>query len=98
MTQGADRVFRIVKWLVGAGRRSKEAPLRATPVGENVPSRPVEGAVDIVWWESFRGRSVVLACRKTGGPKPGPRDGGTRGPERGAAPGRSRRGLPHIEG
>src|SRR3984957_6176923 len=32
----------------------KEAPLRATLDGESVPSRTVEGAVDIVWWKSFR--------------------------------------------
>ena len=32
----------------------REAPLRATPDGESVPSRTVAGAIDIVWWKSFR--------------------------------------------
>src|SRR5258708_2221978 len=32
----------------------KEAPLRATLDSESVPSRTVAGAVDIVWWKSFR--------------------------------------------
>src|SRR6202166_4784833 len=32
----------------------REAPLRATLDGESVPSRTVEGAIDIVWWKSFR--------------------------------------------
>src|ERR1700737_4753883 len=32
----------------------KEAPRRSALNGESVPSRTVEGAVDIVWWKSFR--------------------------------------------
>ena len=32
----------------------KEAPRRPAPDGENLPSRTVEGAVDIAWWKSFR--------------------------------------------
>ena len=32
----------------------KEASRRSAPDGENVPSRTVEGAVDIAWWKSFR--------------------------------------------
>jgi NodT family efflux transporter outer membrane factor (OMF) lipoprotein len=32
----------------------REAPRRSTLDGENVPSRTVEGAVDIAWWKSFR--------------------------------------------
>jgi NodT family efflux transporter outer membrane factor (OMF) lipoprotein len=32
----------------------KEAPKRSALNGESVPSRTVEGAVDIVWWKSFR--------------------------------------------
>ena len=31
-----------------------EAPRRAAPDGGSVPSRTVEGAVDITWWKSFR--------------------------------------------
>ena len=49
----------------------KEAPLRAALDSGSLPSRTVEGAVDIVW-EKLPGRSVVLACRKTGDPKPRP--------------------------
>src|ERR1700675_1891494 len=32
----------------------KEAPRRSALNGEGVPSRTVEGAVDIAWWKSFR--------------------------------------------
>jgi NodT family efflux transporter outer membrane factor (OMF) lipoprotein len=32
----------------------KEAPGRSALNGESVPSRTVEGAVDIAWWKSFR--------------------------------------------
>jgi len=32
----------------------REAPRRSMPDGGNVPSRTVEGAVDITWWKSFR--------------------------------------------
>src|SRR6202043_1226660 len=32
----------------------REAPRRSALDGENVPSRTVEGAIDIVWWKSFR--------------------------------------------
>jgi NodT family efflux transporter outer membrane factor (OMF) lipoprotein len=32
----------------------KQAPMRSTPDSGSVPSRPFEGAVDIVWWKSFR--------------------------------------------
>src|ERR1700736_1922016 len=32
----------------------REAPRRSALDGENVPSRTVEGAVDITWWKSFR--------------------------------------------
>src|ERR1700704_5641036 len=32
----------------------KEAPRRSGADGASVPSRTVEGAVDIVWWKSFR--------------------------------------------
>ena len=32
----------------------KEAPRRSALDGESVPSRTVEGAVDIAWWKSFR--------------------------------------------
>jgi NodT family efflux transporter outer membrane factor (OMF) lipoprotein len=32
----------------------KEAPRRSALNGESVPSRTIEGAVDIVWWKSFR--------------------------------------------
>jgi NodT family efflux transporter outer membrane factor (OMF) lipoprotein len=32
----------------------KEAPRRSASDGGSVPSRTVEGAVDIVWWKSFR--------------------------------------------
>jgi NodT family efflux transporter outer membrane factor (OMF) lipoprotein len=32
----------------------KEAPRRSALNGESVPSRTVEGAVDILWWKSFR--------------------------------------------
>jgi NodT family efflux transporter outer membrane factor (OMF) lipoprotein len=32
----------------------KEAPSRSALNGESVPSRTVEGAVDIAWWKSFR--------------------------------------------
>jgi NodT family efflux transporter outer membrane factor (OMF) lipoprotein len=32
----------------------KEAPQRRAPDGASVPSRTVEGAVDIAWWKSFR--------------------------------------------
>jgi NodT family efflux transporter outer membrane factor (OMF) lipoprotein len=42
---------------VGPDYRSpeiKEAPRRSTPDGASVPSRTVEGAVDIAWWKSFR--------------------------------------------
>src|ERR1700694_4833789 len=31
-----------------------EAPRRSAPDGEGVPSRTVEGAVDLAWWKSFR--------------------------------------------
>ena len=31
-----------------------EAPRRSAPDGASVPSRTVEGAVDIAWWKSFR--------------------------------------------
>ena len=31
-----------------------EAPRRSAPDGGSVPSRTVEGAVDITWWKSFR--------------------------------------------
>jgi outer membrane protein TolC len=32
----------------------KDEPRRSALNGESVPSRTVEGAVDIVWWKSFR--------------------------------------------
>src|SRR5882757_4443473 len=32
----------------------REAPRRSALNGESVPSRTVEGAVDILWWKSFR--------------------------------------------
>jgi NodT family efflux transporter outer membrane factor (OMF) lipoprotein len=32
----------------------REAPRRSALIGESVPSRTVEGAVDILWWKSFR--------------------------------------------
>src|ERR1700681_4902760 len=32
----------------------REAPRRSAPDGGSVPSRTVEGAVDIAWWKSFR--------------------------------------------
>jgi NodT family efflux transporter outer membrane factor (OMF) lipoprotein len=32
----------------------REPPRRSGPDGESVPSRTVEGAVDIAWWKSFR--------------------------------------------
>src|ERR1700730_7912953 len=32
----------------------REAPRRSALNGESVPSRTVEGAVDVVWWKSFR--------------------------------------------
>src|ERR1700687_919629 len=32
----------------------REAPRRSASDGGSVPSRTVEGAVDIVWWKSFR--------------------------------------------
>src|SRR6202163_4877707 len=32
----------------------KEAPRRSALNGESVPSRTVDGAVDVVWWKSFR--------------------------------------------
>src|ERR1700738_713032 len=32
----------------------REAPRRAAPEGGSVPSRTVEGAVDVAWWKSFR--------------------------------------------
>jgi NodT family efflux transporter outer membrane factor (OMF) lipoprotein len=32
----------------------REAPGRSEPDGESVPSRTVKGAIDIVWWKSFR--------------------------------------------
>jgi NodT family efflux transporter outer membrane factor (OMF) lipoprotein len=32
----------------------RETPGRSMPDGGNVPSRTVEGAVDITWWKSFR--------------------------------------------
>jgi NodT family efflux transporter outer membrane factor (OMF) lipoprotein len=32
----------------------REESRRSAPDGESVPSRTVEGAVDIVWWKSFR--------------------------------------------
>jgi NodT family efflux transporter outer membrane factor (OMF) lipoprotein len=32
----------------------REAPRRSALDGENVPSRTVEGAVDMTWWKSFR--------------------------------------------
>src|SRR5258707_14271869 len=31
-----------------------EAPRRSTPDGASMPSRTVEGAIDIAWWKSFR--------------------------------------------
>ena len=31
----------------------REAPRRSALNGESVPSRTVEGAVDILWWKSF---------------------------------------------
>ena len=31
-----------------------EAPRRSAPDGGNLPSRTVEGAVDVTWWKSFR--------------------------------------------
>src|SRR5258708_735814 len=31
-----------------------EAPRRSAPDGASVPSRTVEGAIDIAWWKSFR--------------------------------------------
>jgi NodT family efflux transporter outer membrane factor (OMF) lipoprotein len=42
---------------VGPDYRSPEiteAPRRSAPDGGSVPSRTVEGAVDIAWWKSFR--------------------------------------------
>src|SRR6201990_2943912 len=32
----------------------KEVPRRSAPDGASVPSRTVEGAVDLAWWRSFR--------------------------------------------
>jgi NodT family efflux transporter outer membrane factor (OMF) lipoprotein len=42
---------------VGPDYRSpeiKETPVRSAPGSASLPSRTVEGAVDIVWWKSFR--------------------------------------------
>src|ERR1700730_3844308 len=36
------------------GPEITEAPRRSAPDGEGVPSRTVEGAVDLAWWKSFR--------------------------------------------
>jgi NodT family efflux transporter outer membrane factor (OMF) lipoprotein len=36
------------------GTEIKEAPRRSAPDDGSVPSRTVEGAVDIAWWKSFR--------------------------------------------
>src|ERR1700730_9564913 len=32
----------------------REAPRRSAPDGGSVPSRTVEGAVNVTWWKSFR--------------------------------------------
>jgi NodT family efflux transporter outer membrane factor (OMF) lipoprotein len=42
----------------------KEAPGRSALNGESVPSRTVEGAVDIAWWKSFRDLQLSLLVER----------------------------------
>src|SRR5882724_4319103 len=78
---------------VGPDYQSPEitaAPRRTPLKTVDVPSRTVERKIDSAWWKSFRDSKLSSVVEKAGGAKPGSQDrGGTRDPERSAAPGRS---------
>src|SRR5258707_12369106 len=88
------RADRLHRW-TGLPKSGHAGSTHAVGVGWRKRAQPdsrAPGRHSLV--EEFPGFSIVVACRKAGGPKPGPRDGGgTRDSERGAAPGRSLSGT-----